>query len=225
MIETLNQIAVYVSVAMVGFCLGAMMILSPVLRKRRVRAIAELRRQARSYEDKLQAQAALHGIEVAALKEGIRFERTKIRPHDAVARCNIRKTPLLNQSETRVFEKLEQLVSTFTNAERLFAQVALVEVFSARSMNGCKDTRRAAFEAYGNMRVDFLIVDRDGYPICGIEYQGTGHHQGNFAYREQIKREVFRRANVPLVEVGTDDPWPEIRATIKAALRAPLIAA
>jgi hypothetical protein len=200
-------------------------IITPLTKAKRQRANAELRRQARAYQERLSEQERAHAAEIAALKEHIRYDRVKMRPHDAVARSIIRTTPILNKSEFRLLEHLSALVVGLSNSERLFAQVALVEVFAPRAMNGCTDVRRAAFEAYGTMRCDFVIVDRGGYPICGIEYQGTGHHQTNFAYREQIKREVFRKAGVPLIEVGNDESWGEAELAIKAALRAPLLAA
>ena len=220
------SIATAVSVAASGGTVMTLALIHPILKARRRRAVAELRRQARAYQARLAEQERAHAAEISALKEHIRYDRETMRPHDAVARSIIHKTPILNKSEFRLYERLRALVaSSLSNSERLFAQVALVEVFAPRSMNGCKDTRRAAFEAYGRMRCDFVIVDRAGYAICGIEYQGTGHHQANFAYREQIKREVFRKAGVPLVEVGNDDSWADTEMAIKAALRAPLLAA
>jgi hypothetical protein len=223
--DIVTSVATTVSIAASGGTLMILALIHPMFKARRRRAVAELRRQARAYEARLAEQERAHAAEVSALKEHIRYDREKMRPHDAVARSIIHKTPILNKSEFRLYERLRALVANLSNSERLFAQVALVEVFAPRSMNGCKDTRRAAFEAYGTMRCDFVIVDRAGYAICGIEYQGTGHHQANFAYREQIKREVFRKAGVPLVEIGNDDSWADTEMAIRAALRAPLLAA
>lgn len=225
MFENTLLITTLICAAGTGVMFAYLLIFHLIAQRQRARGKGELRRQARAYQAKLDAQERAHAAEVAALREAIRYERGSLRPHDAVARCTIHKRPLLNRQEYNLFTHLEALVANLPNNERLFAQVSLVEVFAARATDDSAQTRRAAFEAYGAMRCDFLLVDRGGYPLCGIEYQGTGHHQGNFAYREQIKREVFRKAGVPLVEVAADMAWPEIESRLRGVIRAPLLAA
>ncbi|MBF9044681.1 DUF2726 domain-containing protein [Rhodobacterales bacterium HKCCE4037] len=225
MAESTYLVLIVVLAVCFGLMIGCFALLDPVLKRKRIRATAELRRQARGYQARLSEMEAKHAAEIAVLRETIRFEQSKTRPHDAVARATIKKKPILNRSEALLFSRLDAFISRLPNSERVFPQVALVEFFMARAMNGDPEIRNAAYEAYGKMRCDFLVVDRNGYPLCGIEYQGSGHHQGNFAYREQIKREVFRKAGVPLVEIGSDDPWDETETAVRAALRAPLLAA
>ena len=100
--------------------------------------------------------------------------------------------PLMNKSEYHVFKILEPWIAEQTRF-RLFAQVSLGEVFRTKDNN--------AFASINSKRVDFLIIDWNGYPALGIEVQGAGHGQGNADERDCVKRQIFKKANVPLLEI------------------------
>ena len=55
---------------------------------------------------------------------------------------------------------------------------------------------KEAYFAINSKRVDFLIVDKKGYAVIVIEYQGQGHYQDNAAKRDAVKREACRKAGV-----------------------------
>lgn len=215
--------------AAMGFMAGVLFILGAVVdaarRAKSRRFLAEHRRQARRHADALAATRRAHDAEIAALREAIRLERSAIRAHTAIEACAIEPRPLLNRDEFGLLLRLEVLAASLPNQQRLFSQVSLLEVFHARALNGDPKTRLAAFEAYKAFRVDFLVVNRRGYPVLGIEHQGSGHHHGNAAYRDQIKREVFRKAAVPLLEVAADYDWADVEARVREALRAPRLVA
>lgn len=122
---------------------------------------------------------------------------------DLVAQVAWRPRPLMNRSEYRVYAELEALVGGSRARHRLFAQVSLGAMFATDRNDGVVDrrTETRAWHKANIKRVDFVIVDRTGMPVVGIEYQGTGHYQGNHAARDLVKREVFRLAGVPLLEV------------------------
>jgi hypothetical protein len=110
-------------------------------------------------------------------------------------------TPLMNRSEFRVFEELERLVVNCQTGHRLFSQVPLGEVMRPDQTSGNPALRRKAFQEINSKRVDFILIDRAGFPTIAIEYQGGGHYQGNAIKRDHIKREAFRKIGVPFMEV------------------------
>lgn len=58
-----------------------------------------------------------------------------------------------------------------------------------------------AFRSINSKRIDILIVDRAGWPVVAVEYQGSGHYQGTAAIRDAVKKEALLKAGVRYVEV------------------------
>ncbi len=101
--------------------------------------------------------------------------------------------PLLSKSEARVFKELERIVSECSSTWQVMAQVSLGEVLH------CADAD--AYRCINSKRVDLLLIDGDCRPRHAIEYQGSGHYQGNAAARDAVKREALRRAGIGYHEV------------------------
>ena len=108
---------------------------------------------------------------------------------------------LMGASEFRSFRELEALVVESSAGHRLFSQVSIGEILRVDPASGSRSARMSAFNLINAKRVDFLIVDRSGFPVAAIEYQGADHYRGNAAMRDAIKREAFRLAGVPFVEI------------------------
>ena len=109
--------------------------------------------------------------------------------------------PLLNKAEQRVFAMLSRSVPRqFGKSARLFAQVSYGEFLS------CKDRR--AFWTVNARRADFLITDAGFFPLCVIEYQGSGHYgysrqsAKRAAHGDRMKRRALASAGVALVELA-----------------------
>ena len=128
------------------------------------------------------------------------------RTHDAAEQLRIvmsaefNARPLLNQSETRVFEELCQIVSRCRPGWRVMAQVSLGEILRSR------DT--VAFGCVNSKRVDMLLVDEECRPRHAIEYHGAGHYQGTAAARDAVKKEALRRAGIGYHEVVAGKTTP-----------------
>lgn len=139
--------------------------------------------------------------------------------YDALCRAKLSVLPLLNKEERQIHANLDSFVATegHDRGMRLFAQVALDEVFRITSAPDAQ-TRFSAHAAFRQKRVDFLIVDSAMQPLCGIEYQGSGHHQGNSAKRDRVKAKAFEEAGLPLVIVDRTDDWSTTLASMRAAL-------
>lgn len=112
-----------------------------------------------------------------------------------------RTKALMNASEFRTFRQLEQLVAEARSGQRLFSQVSIGEILRVDPGSSDRSTCTSAFNRVNAKRVDYLIIDRAGLPLVAIEYQGSGHYQSNAEMRDRIKREAFRLAGVPFVEV------------------------
>lgn len=136
-------------------------------------------------------------------------------PLAQLGRVDWRTKALMNAAEFRVFRQLEQLVASAGGGQRLFSQVSMGEILRVDPRSGDRSARTSAFNRVNAKRVDYLIVDRAGYPLVAIEYQGGGHYQSNAATRDRIKREAFRLAGVSFIEVAqrglSDEQIAELR--------------
>jgi len=119
--------------------------------------------------------------------------------------------PVMNKSEYQVFLLIEQLVQKRYRGCRLFAQTSLGEIL------GSSDQQ--AFKSINSKRIDMLIMGTDGYPAVAIEYQGTGHYQGDAEIRDAIKREALERAGIPLVEIFPQDRTRAIEDKVIKAMK------
>lgn len=103
------------------------------------------------------------------------------------------KQQVLSASEARVMIEAERAIAELAMPWRVMAQVSLGEILRSEDA--------AAFSAVNSKRVDLLIVDERHQPIAAVEYQGTGHWQGNAAARDAVKKEALRKAGVAYIEV------------------------
>lgn len=119
--------------------------------------------------------------------------------------------PVMSAREHKVFQAVERQASACRMGYRVFAQTSLGEVLSS--------TDDLAFRSINSKRADVLVVDRRGYPVIAVEYQGRGHYQGTAAIRDAVKREALRKAGVEQVEILETHSPDDIEAVVTAALR------
>lgn len=127
--------------------------------------------------------------------------------------------PLLNRAEQRIFAMLGRAVPrAFGRGAHLFAQVSYGEFLST-------DDRRA-FWTINARRADFLITDAAFFPLCVIEYQGSGHFGHNRAaarraeHGDRMKRRALASAGVALVELPPKVTVAELDAALEWAAQA-----
>jgi hypothetical protein len=133
---------------------------------------------------------------------------------NAVMGGSFEKRRLMNRSEYRVFQVIEQDVTTANRGFRVFAQTCLGEVLNSPDHD--------AFHSINSKRVDILIVDRGGWPVLAVEYQGPGHYVGTAAARDAIKKEALRKAGVRYLEVLPADSDDQIRTRVREYLDWPV---
>lgn len=115
--------------------------------------------------------------------------------------------PLLNRPERRVLAHLDRCLADESPGWRAMGQVSLGEILSSE--------HRDAYFAINSKRVDLLIVDAECRPLHAVEFQGEGHHQGNAAARDAVKKEALRRAGIGYVELVSGDTPGELRAIVR----------
>ncbi len=120
------------------------------------------------------------------------------------------KRRIMNGSEYRAFQIIEKDIASIGKGHRVFAQTCLGEVLQSKD--------EGAFYSINSKRVDILIVDRGGWPVLAVEYQGEGHFQGTAAARDAIKKEALRKAGVRYLEVVPGDSDEQIRRRVREHL-------
>ena len=115
----------------------------------------------------------------------------------SVHRASFQKAKLMNFSEFQVFRIIEQDAAIKRAGLRLVAQVPLGEILQSQHKYG--------FRAVNGKRVDMLIVDRGGWPLLAIEYQGEGHYNDTSGLRDAIKRTALTKAGIGYLELFPKD--------------------
>ena len=128
----------------------------------------------------------------------------------AVMAAPFQKQRVLSSPEYRVFKIIEDDLATTHRGYRVFGQTSLGEVLQSPCPN--------AFRSINSKRADILVVDRGGWPILAVEYQGSGHYQGTAAARDAIKKEALRKAGVRYIEVCASDSDDQIRSRVREQL-------
>ena len=139
----------------------------------------------------------------------------------AVSRVDFETTPLLNREEVLLLPLLENIARQLGQGHRVMAQTSLGEVIRPSPGSGSEDQRNSAFYAVNAKRLDLAIFDHAGTLILAVEYQGTGHYQGDALKRDAVKREALRKAGVDLLEVWPDFDPEMVEAQVRMALNLP----
>lgn len=137
---------------------------------------------------------------------------------EAIAHADFETVPLLNREEARLLPLLEQATRKHGNGHRLMAQTSLGELLRPKSRIQGEDSLKRAYASINSKRLDFAIIDRFGHLALAIEYQGSGHYQPKAFMRDAVKREVLRKAGVPLLEVSLDARATDLDDKIRSIL-------
>lgn len=124
-----------------------------------------------------------------------------------VMAADFKPRALLNRSESQVFRALDAAVIARNPDWQVMAQVSLGEFLSSPD--------RSAYAAVNSKRVDFALMDSECRVRHALEYQGDGHHRGNAAARDAVKKEALRKAGIGYYEVVAGHTTPtELRRLI-----------
>ena len=138
--------------------------------------------------------------------------------------CTVRyRARLMGREQGRVYAALLDWAAP--RGLRVSTEVSLAALFTVTHAQKAEQWR-----AWGKIKqkyLDFLVLDETCRPLCGVEYHGTGHFQGDAAARDAVKRRAFALAGLPLVEVGPDTAPGAVAEAVARALgeEAPSLAA
>lgn len=138
---------------------------------------------------------AFAGFQIARLRlSEVEFCKVQLR---AVFRAPFQKQKLMNFSEFQVFRIIEQDSAIRRAGFRLVAQAPLGEFIKSQHKRG--------FRAINGKRVDMLLLDRSGWPVLAIEYQGEGHYDDTSDLRDAIKKTALTKAGIGYLELFPKD--------------------
>lgn len=126
--------------------------------------------------------------------------------------------PLLNKGEFQVLLILEKVARELDGGFRVMAQTSLGEILRPKPGVWGSGNGDLAYRSINSKRADFVVVDRYGIAALVVEYQGSGHYQGNAALRDAVKREALTNAGVALLEVPARYSSEGVAGEVRRAL-------
>jgi hypothetical protein len=174
----------------------------PARRPERVRADANAETQDTRFHDSVlgaraeaAADAAMPADDVAQALTSVRFTGTS----------------LMKWQEYCLLRDVEALLTRLGSGHRLFCHVALSEFFSPTPGQHSPALCNAVEKAVAPYRVDFLVVDRQGYPALGLGFGST----------DPVVRTVFTQAGLPNLTVKADYDWTQLEQKLTQVLGNP----
>ena len=135
-----------------------------------------------------------------------------------VRRVEFAPRRLLNKPEYRILQIIEKVAREVGGGHRVMAQTSLGEVIKPRSALGSDE--KLAFHSINSKRLDFLVIDRFGWPVLAVEYQGSGHNISDKAFmRDAAKKEAVRKANIRFLEITAEYNAADEERRIHSALQ------
>jgi hypothetical protein len=120
-------------------------------------------------------------------------------------------TSLMKWQEYCLLRDVEALLTRLGSGHRLFCHVALSEFFSPTPGQHSPALCNAVEKAVAPYRVDFLVVDRQGYPALGLGFGST----------DPVVRTVFTQAGLPNLTVKADYDWTQLEQKLTQVLGNP----
>lgn len=132
-----------------------------------------------------------------------------------VAATDFRARPLLSRSQARLLPILERIVYTRGDGHRLMAHTKLSDVVQPVPGHGTSPERLArALRAIQGLRLEFALFDRNGMLCAALEVQVPCVPGAARDIELALRREVLRKAGVPLHIVPASASDADLRALI-----------
>lgn len=112
---------------------------------------------------------------------------------DAIRRSGLRRRPVLNRSEDKIYWALWRLLKEagLSQELRVLPQVNLGSAMTD-NLRGSDNT---AYNSIRCKRADFCLVDKHWIPVAFVEFQGKGHHGRDFpANMDTLERDATKQA-------------------------------
>lgn len=119
----------------------------------------------------------------------------------AIAKVEFECTPLHDRPEHLLLPLLESTTRDLRAGHRVMGRTSLDELIRPRSGSTTEADRTAALAAITDQHLDFAIIDRAGRLALAVEWHSGTDQESAALLRGAVKREVIRRAGIPLIEV------------------------
>lgn len=134
-----------------------------------------------------------------------------------IANVDFERQRALNKEEARVLYALEPICEKLGEGFRLLIQPSLGELLRPTAHFNSV-TGKKAYSAINAKRLDFGIIDRFGFLVAAIEYQGSGHYRQTSFMRDAVKREVLRKAGLDLIEIRKGELPSDLERRVRASV-------
>lgn len=134
-----------------------------------------------------------------------------------IAEVGFERQRALNKEEARVLYALEPICEKLGDEFRLLIQPSLGELLRPKAHFKSAASKRA-YSAINSKRLDFGIIDRFGYLVAAIEYQGSGHYNDTSFMRDAVKREALRKAGLDLIEIRKGERPSDLERRVLASV-------
>lgn len=118
--------------------------------------------------------------------------------------------PIMNKEAYFVFMITERFFKDLKQGHRVIPEMCMGAVLHCADEEG--------FSSINSKRLDIGVINRTGSLILAIEYNGSGHYQGNAVARDAIKKMALNKAQVPLIEIVPEDSESDIIEKIKLVI-------
>lgn len=115
--------------------------------------------------------------------------------------------PIMNKGAYQVFRITERYFKEINQGHRVIPEMCMGAVLQCSNQEG--------FSSINSKRLDIGVINQIGNLILAIEYNGSGHYQGNASGRDAVKRMALNKARVPLIEIIPDDDDARIIEKLK----------
>ncbi|MFZ1987556.1 MAG: DUF2726 domain-containing protein [Minisyncoccia bacterium] len=110
-----------------------------------------------------------------------------------------KRESIMNKSESAFFYELRKQLSS---EYHIFPNMRIADIIDAVDGKGFYRRRNKILPKH----IDFLICDRYFKPIVAVEVNGSSHHRADRIERDELVKEIFAEAKLPLefVNVGVN---------------------
>ena len=178
--------------------LGGLALLATVLGQRR-----GTRRSAAPRPDRREASVSR--------PEADRNEGIAAPAYDKLRVCTVRAKPIMSREQAALYRNLRPWAES--RGVLLQCEISMSAIFDVRHPEDQK-LARAAFATIRQKYLDILVTDDGHNPLCGIEYHGSGHWDGNARQRDLAKAMAFATAGLPFVVIERGYDLSEVLARL-----------
>ena len=133
-------------------------------------------------------------------------DRARTSPLQELAAATVRPRRLVPEESAPMLYRLSRFA--LTHDLMVCGQVALEALFEIGG--GARGA-----EALRGRRIDIVLCDREGVPLCGIELTAAG---GGPSFRDHLRAQTFRQGFLQLLALPADADWAEVRDRLEAML-------